>query len=63
MLFGEGLQWAGCILIHLLQQVHRFNTMDFTYFLAHMNSVKSSKGAVVGGLVRGSLYLLFLFCE
>jgi len=32
-LFGDGFSWGGCILLYLLGHWHRFNFMDFTYWL------------------------------
>ena len=29
--FGEGLAWGGCILIHALGQQSRFNVLDYSY--------------------------------
>eukprot|EP00163_Fabomonas_tropica_P004632 TRINITY_DN1407_c0_g1_i1.p1 TRINITY_DN1407_c0_g1~~TRINITY_DN1407_c0_g1_i1.p1 ORF type:complete len:1349 (+),score=375.75 TRINITY_DN1407_c0_g1_i1:400-4047(+) len=35
-LFGEGFGWAGCIIIYLLGQEHRFNTFDFAYHVVNV---------------------------
>ena len=29
--FGEGLAWGGCMLIHALGQQSRFNVLDYSY--------------------------------
>lgn len=36
-LYGDGLFWAGCTLIHLLGQKERFNTFNFTYHTLAIN--------------------------
>lgn len=38
-LFGEGLSWAGCTLVFLLGQQHRYQLMDFCYHLHNVNRV------------------------
>uniref|UniRef100_A0A0B6ZWY0 Cytoplasmic FMR1-interacting protein n=1 Tax=Arion vulgaris TaxID=1028688 RepID=A0A0B6ZWY0_9EUPU len=38
-LFGEGLNWAGCVLITLLGQQRRFEVLDFCYHLHKVNRV------------------------
>ncbi|XP_059150444.1 cytoplasmic FMR1-interacting protein-like isoform X1 [Physella acuta] len=38
-LFGEGLNWAGCVLITLLGQQRRFEALDFCYHLLKVNRV------------------------
>ena len=61
-LFGEGLQWAGCVLMTLLGQHRRFQMLDFGYHLikVHKNDMVDkvdkkkggdSKAAGVPGLV------------
>jgi len=30
--FGHGFAWAGCSIIHMLQQRHRFEMFDFSYY-------------------------------
>ena len=32
-LFGEGLNWAGCVMIVLLSQQRRFECLDFCYHI------------------------------
>ncbi|KAH9489792.1 Cytoplasmic FMR1-interacting protein 2 [Bulinus truncatus] len=36
-MFGEGLNWAGCVLITLLGQQRRFEALDFCYHLLKVN--------------------------
>ncbi|XP_013092807.2 cytoplasmic FMR1-interacting protein 1 homolog isoform X1 [Biomphalaria glabrata] len=36
-MFGEGLNWAGCVLITLLGQQRRFEALDFSYHLLKVN--------------------------
>ncbi|XP_076441680.1 cytoplasmic FMR1-interacting protein 2-like [Babylonia areolata] len=38
-MFGEGLTWAGCVLITVLGQQRRFETLDFCYHLLNVNRV------------------------
>lgn len=38
-LFGEGLNWAGCILIVLLNHQRRFEALDFCYHMLRVNRV------------------------
>ena len=38
-LFGDGLFWAGCTIIHFLGQQHRFEVFDFSY---HIYNVEES---------------------
>ena len=35
-LFGDGLIWAGCTIIHFLNQQHRFELFDFAYHILHI---------------------------
>lgn len=45
---GEGLQWAGCVLITLLGQQRKFETLDFCYHLLRVNEVDRQDGDVQG---------------
>lgn len=38
-LFGEGLNWAGCVMITLLGQQKRFEALDFSYHLLKVQRV------------------------
>ena len=38
-MFGEGLNWAGCTIMTLLQQDGKFNIMDFSYHIMRVNMV------------------------
>ncbi|KAL8601614.1 hypothetical protein ACOMHN_003880 [Nucella lapillus] len=38
-MFGEGLTWAGCVLITVLGQQQRFETLDFCYHLLNVHRV------------------------
>lgn len=31
--FGDGMQWAGCVIMALMNQRHRFEAFDFTYHI------------------------------
>lgn len=41
-IFGDGLMWAGCSIIHFLKQQHRFEVFDFSY---HILNVEESAPA------------------
>lgn len=47
-LFGEGLNWAGCAMVTLLNQQRRFEALDFSY---HLHKVQRVDGK--DELVRG----------
>ncbi|KAK3732632.1 hypothetical protein RRG08_057326 [Elysia crispata] len=47
-LFGEGLNWAGCVLITLLGQQRRFETLDLCYHLLKVNRVDMKDENVKG---------------
>lgn len=49
-LFGEGLNWAGCVLIVLLNQQRRFEALDFCYHMLKVNRV-DQKDEVCKGIV------------
>ena len=51
-LFGEGLQWSGCVLMTLLGQRHRFNTFDFSYHMINVARTDPRGPPVIGGIVR-----------
>ena len=56
---GEGLQWAGCVLITILGQKQRFEALDFCY---HLKKVYES----VGGAeleVQGMVSVLYWVVE
>ncbi len=50
-MFGEGLNWAGCALIVLLNQQRRFEALDFCYHLLRVNRV-DQKDETAKGIVR-----------
>ncbi|EGC37325.1 Rac-binding component of scar regulatory complex [Dictyostelium purpureum] len=48
-LFGDGLMWAGCSLIHFLGQQYRFELFDFCYHILNVEeaaAVRSDKPAL-----------------
>ena len=47
-MYGEGLNWAGCLLIVLLGQQRRFEMLDFSYHLLKVNRVDGANDAVEG---------------
>jgi Cytoplasmic Fragile-X interacting family len=53
-LFGEGLHWAGCAIIVLLNQQRRFEALDFCYHILRVQRVDGKDGTVKG-IVRFSL--------
>lgn len=48
-LFGEGLNWAGCIMITLLGQQKRFEALDFSYHLLKVQRI-DGKDEVIRGV-------------
>lgn len=49
-MYGEGLNWAGCLLICLLGQQRRFEVLDFCYHILKVNRV-DSEDKVIDGIV------------
>lgn len=47
-LFGEGLNWAGCVMITLLGQQKRFEALDFSYHLLKVQRVDGKDEIVKG---------------
>jgi cytoplasmic FMR1 interacting protein len=47
-LFGEGLHWAGCTMIVLLNQQRRFETLDFCYHILKVQRVDGKDDTVKG---------------
>lgn len=47
-LFGEGLNWAGCVMITLLGQQKRFEALDFCYHLLKVQRVDGKDDIVRG---------------
>ena len=63
MMYGEGLQWAGCVLLVLLGQHKRFEALDFSYHLLRVHDVDRQEGTVQGlvccVIVSSCSYTLF----
>jgi len=38
--FGDGFSWAGCVLLHLLNQHRRFIILDFSYHILKLDSLQ-----------------------
>ena len=49
-LFGEGLNWAGCVMIVLLGQQRRFEALDFCYHVYRVQRV-DGKDETIKGIV------------
>ncbi|KAK4336866.1 hypothetical protein RND71_044022 [Anisodus tanguticus] len=47
-LFGEGLNWAGCAMVTLLNQQRRFEALDFSYHLFKVQRVDGKNELVRG---------------
>jgi len=47
-MFGEGLNWAGCVLIVLLGQQRRFECLDFCYHIYRVHRVDGKDENVKG---------------
>ncbi|UYV60204.1 CYFIP1 [Cordylochernes scorpioides] len=55
-LFGEGLHWAGCVMIALLGQQRRFEALDFCYHILRVQRV-DGKDDTVKGIVGYSVFV------
>ena len=47
-LFGEGLHWAGCTMIVLLNQQRKFEALDFCYHILRVQRVDGKDDTVKG---------------
>lgn len=47
-LFGEGLHWAGCTIIVLLNQQRKFEALDFCYHILRVQRVDGKDDTVKG---------------
>ena len=54
-MFGEGLNWAGCVLITLLGQQRRFDCLDFCYHIFRVQRV-DGKDENIKGIVSAFFY-------
>lgn len=52
-MFGEGLNWAGCCMLVLLNQQRRFETLDFCYHIVRVQKV-DGKDETVKGIVSNN---------
>lgn len=50
--FGDGLHWAGCAIIAVLNQHRRFEILDFSYHLLRVHRA-DGKDDIVHGIVNG----------
>ena len=64
-LFGEGLNWAGCVMIALLGQQRRFECLDFCYHIFRVQKVdgkdENIKGIVSLEHVEALVPILILY--
>ena len=60
-LFGEGLNWAGCVMIVLLGQQRRLEALDFCYHIYRVQRV-DGKDENIKGIVRIGDIVIILFC-
>ena len=60
-LFGEGLNWAGCVMIVLLGQQRRFEALDFCYHIYRVQRV-DGKDENIKGIVRIGDIITIVFC-
>ena len=49
--FGDGLHWAGCMIIALLGQQRRFDILDFSYHLLKVQK-HDGKDDIIKSVVR-----------
>lgn len=59
--FGESLIWAGCTLIMLLGQQHRFEALDFCSHILRVQEV-DARQEIVAGVVRKIILIPRSFC-
>ena len=59
-LFGEGLNWAGCVMIVLLGQQRRFEALDFCYHIYRVQRV-DGKDENIKGIVRIGDIIMIVF--
>lgn len=45
-IFGDGLAWGGCVIIHVLGQRQRFNLLDYSYQLVKMADQFAPEGSL-----------------
>lgn len=60
-LFGEGLNWAGCTMICLLNQQRKFEALDFCYHILRVQRV-DGKDEMVKGIVSIKENLFVNWC-
>ena len=57
-MFGEGLNWAGCVLITLLGQQRRFECLDFCYHIFRVQRVDGKDENIKGIVSSVSTYFI-----
>ena len=57
-MFGEGLNWAGCVLITLLGQQRRFECLDFCYHIFRVQRVDGKDENIKGIVSSVSAYFI-----
>jgi len=57
--FGDGLHWAGCMIISLLGQQRRFDILDFSYHLLKVQK-HDGKDDIIKSVVSGRGLILIL---
>jgi cytoplasmic FMR1 interacting protein len=57
-LFGEGLHWAGCTMIVLLNQQRKFEALDFCYHILRVQRVDGKDGNIKS-IVSKAFFLPF----
>lgn len=58
-LFGDGIHWAGCTIIHFLGQRFRFEALDFAYHVQRMNDVLPFESVVNDERSRAAMVTFF----
>lgn len=56
-LFGEGLHWAGCVMIVLLGQQRKFEALDFCYHILRVQRVDGKDDTVKGIVSQWSMII------
>ena len=61
-MFGEGLNWAGCVLITLLGQQRRFDCLDFCYHIFRVQRVDGKDENIKGIVSEQKSYAWKYLC-
>ena len=60
-MFGEGLNWAGCVMIVLLNQQRRFECLDFCYHIFRVQKVDGKDENIKGIVSCFTIHLKIIY--